>query len=107
LISVRIYPTPQYQYLRRDFADALLSEGAVRIGTLYDFGREEKHGSELGDESEGIGTVYSDDPVEWGNDEDAPQFYKQVLGDTPSHIRIDGIEFQPRHVLPDAYIDCP
>lgn len=43
--------------MKAKYADALVSRGQIRIGTLYDFRREELHGTEVGDKSESAATV--------------------------------------------------
>ena len=47
-----------YKYMQKQFADEFLSEGKLRIGTLYDFRDIEKHGPEIGDEGEGTQTAH-------------------------------------------------
>ena len=102
----RPLPRPQYKYLKREHAESFLSDGLVRIGTLYDYRRAEAHGPAIGDEAEGTLTVYSDDDVHWDRYEDAPEFYKQVLGGKADNIAIRGIEFQQRHVVTDVWMYC-
>ncbi len=40
-----------YKSMKREYAEALVSKGQLRIGTLYDFRKEELYGSEIGDKS--------------------------------------------------------
>ncbi|EOW6434228.1 hypothetical protein ACOZWC_003701 [Cronobacter turicensis] len=47
-----------YKYMKKEFAEAFISQGKIRIGTLYDFRNIEKHGPEIGDEGEGTRTAH-------------------------------------------------
>jgi hypothetical protein len=42
-----------YKYMKRKYADAMLAEGSVKIGTLYEFWAMEALGNEVGDRYEG------------------------------------------------------
>ncbi len=42
-----------YKYMKKQHALALINLGVVRIGTLFDFRRTEKHGTRMGDADEG------------------------------------------------------
>ena len=48
---------PQFKYIERTFAEKFLETGELRIGTVYGFANEEKYGSEIGDDSEGVRTM--------------------------------------------------
>ncbi len=43
--------------MKMEHAEALVSKGQIRIGTLYDFRKEEIYGNEVGDKSEGSARV--------------------------------------------------
>ncbi|HGD3335382.1 TPA: hypothetical protein ACI4B1_000636 [Enterobacter hormaechei] len=43
-----------YKYMKRKDLLAFLAKGTVRIGTLYDYRKEEEYGGAIGDESEGV-----------------------------------------------------
>lgn len=45
-----------YKYSQKKYSDLLLNEGGVRIGTLYDF-RKDEHGSGISDAGEGFKRV--------------------------------------------------
>ena len=48
-----------------------------------------------------------DDTVEWADHKDAPDFYKRVLGKPlRDHLRFEGIRFQQKHRVTDAYMFC-
>lgn len=42
-----------YKYLKKEHAHSLLSKGIIRLGTLYEYRNIEKHGSVIGDDTEG------------------------------------------------------
>ena len=50
-----------YKYLPQNFAESFMSQGLIRIGTLYDYRNVEQHGDDIGDQSEGLKTVFSHD----------------------------------------------
>ena len=50
-------PQILYKYMEREFAENFISDGRLRIGTLYDFRNIEKHGDEIGDAGEGTQTA--------------------------------------------------
>lgn len=54
---------PLFKYLPRRFADALISSGDLRLGTLHDFQDEERHGHAIGDRAEGVAEVYDNPPL--------------------------------------------
>lgn len=46
-------PEPIYRHMESPYAVKLLEHGELRIGTLYNFRKEEDHGSQIGDAEEG------------------------------------------------------
>ena len=46
--------TSLYKYMKREYAESLLSEGCVKIGTLYEYWPMEIHGNEIGDSNEAM-----------------------------------------------------
>ena len=46
-------PVPWYKYMQREYAESLVRDGVVRIGTLAEFRDTESHGEEIGDADEG------------------------------------------------------
>lgn len=42
-----------FKYGKREHIESLISDGIIRIGTLFDFKNEEVHGQEIGDQKEG------------------------------------------------------
>lgn len=45
--------TVLYKYMKREYADPLLTKGELLINTLYEYRDKEKHGAVIGDDSEG------------------------------------------------------
>ncbi len=50
-------PEKLYKYLKMTYADSLIGSGSTRVGTLYDFRDEERHGAGIGDAAEGKKSV--------------------------------------------------
>jgi hypothetical protein len=55
-------PPPLFKYTKRVYAEALVREGKIRIGTLHDYRRIERHAPMIADEDEGKKARY-DNPV--------------------------------------------
>lgn len=93
-----------FKYLMRDDAEALLSTGALRIATLFEFQDVERYGPEIGEESEGVRTVYSDEDFDI---EHVPEFARGTLIHNPEghkNIRFQGIQFSLDRRSPNLYI---
>lgn len=58
-----ILSRPLYKFMRHEHAVALLSNGRVRVGTMYEYRDEETHGCVVGDEGEGRAARYDDRPL--------------------------------------------
>jgi SEC-C motif len=54
---------PLYKFMRPEHAAALLSDGCVRVGTMYGYRDQESHGFVVGDEGEGCAARYDDRPL--------------------------------------------
>lgn len=44
---------PIYKFIKPDYADSFYNHGTIRLGTFWDFAREDLHGSVVGDINEG------------------------------------------------------
>lgn len=67
-----------YKYLKRQHAESLLHDGEIKIGTLYDFRRQESVDMQRGDKNEGrmnYTYVVSED-TEFG---DLPDIFKEQI----------------------------
>jgi hypothetical protein len=51
---------PLYKFLRTEHAAALMENGTIRVGTLWEYQNEERHGTQVGDEGEGRLAQYDD-----------------------------------------------
>jgi len=49
-----------YKYTEREWAESLIKTGSFRIGTLYDYRKEEEYGKGIGDKEEGKKKVIYD-----------------------------------------------
>jgi hypothetical protein len=67
-----------FKYMRKAHAQRLLSEGVVRIGTLYEYRNIEKHGLVVGDDAEGTKSAVMHVPdLTMTKQEHVPEFVRQ------------------------------
>jgi len=94
--------------MKRKYAEQFLSEGKLRIGSLYDFRNIEKYGEETGDEGEGTKELYTEQKHVHENN--IPDFLKgaiKVGGGSKIDIIIDGDNTIDRKFEdPNLYIYC-
>lgn len=105
---------PIYKYMKKRHAVAFFKEGLIRIGTLYDFRQEEKHGEEIGDKDEGTKTLTTDDyhVIDTSHPETIPawlgaDFAKAFKLQDGARLQIharDGVHL--RLTAPDQYVFC-
>ena len=85
---------PLYKYTYQKYVEDILNDGIFRIGTLYDFRKEENHGDEIGDTGEGTKNLYyrsSSGPtvLDTENPELFPEFLQErILVDRDSGNRL-------------------
>jgi hypothetical protein len=101
-------PTRLFKYSDPKWADALANEGKIRIGTLYDFRREEDHGEERGDKEEGLRITETTPSLGVVTSKTAPPIIRRALS-IPDGAGIDfgdtgGIVF--RQEFPDVFVYC-
>jgi hypothetical protein len=97
-----------YKFLRPDHADGLLRRGAVRIGTLYEFRREEEHGTEIGDAGEGIASrmLFTSGAKVW-SDRTQPKFSRSFVKIGPGiDVTFENCHFVQREQSPDCWLYC-
>ncbi len=100
--------------MKKKHADNFFKHGELRIGTLYDFRNEEKHGSEIGDKDEGTKTLTTDGYhfIDTADSSTIPSWYAKGFNDSfklvdaarlQIHAR-DGVRV--RLTIPDRYVFC-
>ena len=87
--------------MEREWAEALVNAGSIRIGTLADFRKEEAHGAGIGDEGEGTISHVSGPSWSPSGDVDLPGL--KLRGVPPNTIRFSNIGFRGQT---DALILC-
>ena len=77
-----------YKYLPKEFAVAMTETGTIKIGTLFNYRKEEKFGCKVGDESEGKITKQLKGPITVSQ-ESHPKFLKEMnlVFQDPQHIK--------------------
>lgn len=99
-------PMRLFRYLKQEFADALLTKGAIRIGTLYDFRRLE-HARGVSDPTEG--TKQSQYPLHDVviNQPENHEFFKgTTLKARSIHISGPAVTFQRNIESEDLFVLC-
>ncbi|HCG8492895.1 hypothetical protein HJ097_14955 [Vibrio parahaemolyticus] len=96
-----------YKYMKKEHAKLLVEQGSLRIGTLYEFRDEEKHGKEIGDFQEGTKSTYMEVGEANWNTNNQPEFSKSFfkLSDGAT-LKISGITLEKPQNSPDFYIYC-
>jgi hypothetical protein len=97
-----------YKYLPPVWAEKMLRDGAVRIGTLYDFRRIEALDSERGDQHEGVRISLTDGEPGIVEGKDLPWFVRESLK-VPPNVKImfdKGAVLNVHQNSPDAYVYC-
>jgi hypothetical protein len=99
-----------YKYIMKDFAEDMIKEGKIRIGTGYEYRKDDN--KEIQDEDELTGLIrhnidgtFSDNPAEGEKklpDGLAPYFTMS----NSSNIRIEGMKIKIAHQAADAYMYC-
>lgn len=111
--SCRVKPWPAgkslFKYLKKEHADKLFNDGELRIGTLYDF-RKDEHGDNRSDEGEGKKTIYEvvDDIIKDHEHNTLSPFVKQFLSieKGAKNTRLINGEFMQTHDCGDCYVYC-
>ena len=106
-----------YKYLPKIYNSELLFGGVIRVGTLYDFRRNE-HSKGVADSKEGKKTVLHsinylhiadpEDPDIQGNiDFKALEAFRAVkVSSTAKHITFQNIAFEQSFDMPDCFVLC-
>jgi hypothetical protein len=99
---------PFYKYLPKKYADMLLNEGVIRIGTLFDYRRIEELGPASGDKKEGIVTQFFEASKRMGSTEEFPEFVTDNLN-ISGNIKMTaepGFRLNVNRSTTDFYIFC-
>ncbi len=97
-----------YKYMRKEHADLLVDKGCLRIGTLYEFRNEEKHGKAIGDNQEGKKCTYMVAETQEWTEHTQPEFTKglfKIKSGATVHISGGGTIEKPEE-SPDCYVFC-
>ncbi|EAR56843.1 hypothetical protein SKA34_05165 [Photobacterium sp. SKA34] len=96
-----------YKYMKKEHAKLLVEQGSLRIGTLYEFRDEEKHGQEIGDNKEGTKSTYMGvDQACWST-ANQPEFTKSFFKlEEDATLNISGLTLEKPQTSPDFYIYC-
>jgi hypothetical protein len=97
-----------FKYLEPVWADRMVSDGSVRVGTLYDFRRIESLGSERGDGDEGVRISLTDGKAGIVEGKDLPWFVRESL-QIPPGVKVqfeEGAVLKVHQNAPDMYVYC-
>lgn len=101
-----------YKYMLREHARGMVERGEFRIGTLYDFRKQEKYGTEIGDSGEGKKTVSTVvNLAEMASDESdtlgrQKPFVSQFIDLQRGNVILRDCHFEMRYESPDYYMYC-
>jgi hypothetical protein len=91
--------------MKLEHAIDLVRKGSLRIGTLNDFKKSEKHSGSILDKDEGISVTYSEDEMDLSRPDTVPSFLrKHVRADEVKYWKISNLRFQVTYNSPDYYI---
>jgi hypothetical protein len=92
-------PNPLYKHMEERFALKLLRKGELRVGTLFNFRKEEEHGSVIGDSEEGRYRLF----VDVANGSDLPTPFREKTARVLDGAQIYNINLEAQsedcHVL--------
>ena len=97
-----------FKYLEPTWADRMVYDGSVRVGTLYDFRRIESLGAERGDGAEGVRISLTDGRAGTIEGKDLPWFVRESL-QIPPGVKFqfaEGAVLKVHQNAADAYVFC-
>lgn len=97
--------TVLYKYMKREYANLLLTRGELRIGALYEYRDKEKHGAVIGDDSEGKKTTYMEIGSETWVPETQPEFTRDFFKQEGS-FHIKNIILEKPQESSNLYLFC-
>lgn len=101
-------PRPVYKYLPKRFADALIFQGKLRVGTLHGYRNIEQHKSGIGDITGGEKnqSLVVDGQVQW-NKHNIPEFAGRfVKFDDTSTATFENIKFVQPLLSENLFVYC-
>ena len=103
----REIPSKLYKYMKSEHTDAFFKRGKLRIGTLYDYRKDEKSNVARMDKGEGTIILYSDEDI----DSEHPENISPIARDCVSvhkgqYTRFIGFRFQKTVEIPNYHILC-
>lgn len=95
-----------FKYMEAKYADELVNDGKLRIGTLLDYRRREKFGGGRLDEDEGTSELWA--AIDARSNDDIPEFARSIIqiGPSATKVHISGIGVVKPYLMPDAYVLC-
>jgi len=99
---------PLYKYLPRQYADALLVMGTIRVGTLFDF-RKTEHARGVADSSEGTRTILAlpDREIITEDQAEKDAFFGMMGARVHGKITVPrGVRFVHKQTSTDHFIFC-
>jgi hypothetical protein len=99
-------PSVLYRYMKRDLAEALISDGRIEVGTLFHYRKQELLGDQVGDAEEGILT--STKHFEHAQKEDVlrSQVASRIIEVGGRGNVLRNCNFALRQAVDDAWVFC-
>lgn len=99
-----------YKYSKSRWADLLLSDGSVRIGTIFDFRRSE-HERGIADATEGVKSIYHgiehyDSNESFGINRSAVDNLGAFVIKGGGSLSLSNLTLEREFKFPDAYVHC-
>lgn len=98
---------PLYKYLKKPHAELLLTQGKLRLGTLYEYRDTETHGVVIGDKDEGKLTTFMDIEHEHWTAATQPELIQKMikLGEGGT-MTVGNLKMSLTEHSEDLYIYC-
>ncbi len=93
-----------YKYMSRRFAQGLIQQGSVRIGTLHEYRNDERYGPAIGDPDEGMKAIWSTDNMYADIPESIPDFTKDVVSLTGKGSSMTNCEVVLKLHSPNVFV---
>ena len=101
-------PNTLFKYLKSKDANDFFRQGIIRIGTLYDYRKTERHGTVIGDHQEGL--ILEQEHYQnltMQSNEDVPPFIRgRITVETGGMFQVMNSTMGLSHQSPNFYIYC-